>query len=221
MQPAPVRAPPWGDVKVHLWWYAARPGEDAPRARRGRLDSLLRRVLSRYVDDAPGALRFGREARGRPFLLDAAMQRVVTPDFNLSDTVGGTLIAVSQSGRVGVDLERTDRSLPHRKLARRYFAQIECERLEAMPEEEARHAFLLLWTAKEASCKSTGTGIFGQLPRWVFDPESDSPGLLAIPSEAGALSQWHHLRVTPALHYTAVLASNAPLSLPRGFALKD
>jgi 4'-phosphopantetheinyl transferase len=216
MHAAPPRLPDWTDANVHLWWRAARAGEEAPRARRGRLDALLRQVLARYVARAPDALRFGREARGRPFLIGDGM-----PDFNLSDTPGGTVIAVAGQGRLGVDLERTDREPPHRRLARRYFAASECAQLEAMADDEARLAFLRLWTAKESSCKSTGTGIYGQLPRWVFDAHALAPRLLALPAQAGDAARWHHLRVTPAPHYTAVLACDGYVPRVLGFSLDD
>lgn len=211
---APTKLPPWSEANVHLWWQAIDDAETAPRARRGRLDTLLRRVLSRYVAIAPEILRFGREARGRPYLMGDGM-----PDFNLSDTTGGTVIAVAERGRVGVDLERIDRVLPHRKLARRYFAASECAALEAMDDDTARRAFLRLWTAKEASCKSTGTGIYGQLSHWGFDARAESPTLVALPSEAGEAARWHHLRLTPASGYTAVLACDGWQPRVLGFVL--
>jgi 4'-phosphopantetheinyl transferase len=154
-------------------------------------------VLAQYVD---GELRFTRESKGRPYLAGG-------PDFNLSDTVGGTVIAVAAQGRLGVDLERLDRQLPHRRLAARYYAPAEQDALLAMDDEAARRAYLRLWTAKEATCKSTGTGIYGQLPRWQFDARAaGDPVLLAWPEESGPRERWHHARVEPAPGYTCVLA---------------
>ena len=195
------RVPAWTPGAVHVWWHATPAGEDAPRARRGRLDRLLRAVLSRYVGAAPGALRFARESKGRPYLADGG------PDFNLSDTTGGTVVAVAEHGRLGVDLERLDRVMPHARLAKRYFAPREIDALAAMEDDVARRAFLALWTAKESSCKSTGTGIYGQLPRWEFDATRDGDPLLrAWPEEAAPRERWHHARVEPAPGYTCVLA---------------
>jgi 4'-phosphopantetheinyl transferase len=213
LSPAPVRAPPWDDHNVHLWWHPTDPAERAPRARRGRLDRLLREVLSRYVEAAPAALRFGREARGRPFLLDGG------PDFNLSDTTGATVVAVARQPRIGVDLERIDRLLPHRRLAARYYAHDEQGALQALDEDGARRAFLQLWTAKEASCNSTGTGIYGQLDRWRFDPAHLAPRLLAAPEAALPAARWRHLRLEPAPDYTAVLACDGFAPRVRGFLL--
>lgn len=194
-----VRRPPaWTPGAVHVWWQATPPDEAAPRQRRARLDRLLRAVLSRYVE---GELRFSRESKGRPYLAGGG------PDFNLSDTDGGTVVAVAQGGRLGVDLERTDRQLSHRRLAERYYAPAEHEALAAMDEEAARAAYLRLWTAKEATCKSTGTGIYGWLDRWQFDPHAPGdPVLLACPPESAPGERWHHARVSPFPGYTCVLA---------------
>ena len=94
--------------EVHLWWYASPA--IAPRVRRTYIDAVLRITLSRYVAMPPQALRFGRESRGRPFLLDVDG----APDFNLSDTEGGTVVAVARGLRVGIDLERMDRQPGYR-----------------------------------------------------------------------------------------------------------
>jgi len=77
-------------------------------------------VLAPLSGSATEGLRFGREDKGRPFLRHEG-----APDFNLSDTAGGTLIALTRAARVGVDLERRERAPPAAKLAARYFAPAE------------------------------------------------------------------------------------------------
>lgn len=189
--------------EIDLWWFPlAGNGQERGQARRERLDHLLRHTLAAYVGRPAVALPLSREGRGRPFLdLPGA------PDFNLSDTVGGSLLALAGSGRIGVDLERTDRPMPATELARRYFAPDEADALAGMDDESRRLAFLRLWTAKEAACKATGTGLSGQLAAWQFDPLSASPRLLAVPEAAGRPADWHFLRIAPAPGYTAVVAS--------------
>ena len=190
---------PLAPDELRLVWCPQAP---APaRARRGRVDRVLRAALAPAVGDAPAQLRFGREDKGRPFLLSAD-----PPDFNLSDTDGGTLVALCRRGRIGVDLERTDREPAVLRLAERYFATEETMALAAMPADAARRAFLRLWTAKEASCKATGTGIFGWLPHWRFDAEAEQPRLQSAPAGAGALARWSHRRIAPAPTHTAVIA---------------
>lgn len=185
-----------------MWWCPDTADEaDAGLSRRARTDRLLRQVLAPMLDRAPDALVFGRERKGRPFL-----RHDDAPDFNLTDTHGGTLIALCRRGRVGVDIERLDRTPPVARLAARWFAADEAERLAAMPGDDARRAFLRLWTAKEASCKATGTGIFGYLARWRFAPETEAPTPIAIPDDAGDATRWTFLRVMPTPVHTVVVS---------------
>ena len=193
--------------EVHLWWYASPP--IAPRVRRTYIDAVLRITLSRYVAMPPQALRFGREPRGRPFLLDVDG----APDFNLSDTEGGAVVAVARGLRVGIDLERLDRQLRVQALAKRYFSKDEASALASLDGEVARRAFLYAWTAKESSCKATGTGIYGWLDQWSFacDAMGSDPKLTQVPNDAAPLAAWQHRRVTPAEGYTAVLAAKGSI----------
>lgn len=185
--------------ELRLVWCPEVSEDGLPR--RVRVDRLLRSVLAPLVGREPHSLSFGREAKGRPFL-----RHDDAPDFNLSDTAGGTLIAACRRGRVGVDLESVERRPPVSRLAARWFSAVEARALAAMDEEAARTAFLRLWTAKEASCKATGTGIFGFLGQWQFDPETDQPMLRAAPADAGDVTRWQFLRLQPSPGHTAVLA---------------
>jgi 4'-phosphopantetheinyl transferase len=210
---APAAPPALGDA-THLWWTHTDP-LSPPRARRGRLDALLRAVLAPYVGRAPEELRFAREAHGRPHLLHAG-----APDFNLSDTVGGTLVAVCGGGRIGVDLERIDRAPPAVRLAQRWFSAAEADALAALPPEAARVRFLHWWTAKESSCKATGTGIYGRLDQWRFG-DAVAPVLVALPDDAGDAARWQFARIAPTPEYTAVVSwRDAPVDVAmrlRGF----
>ena len=191
-----ARALPAGELRL-VWCPAAE--DEAPR--RQRIDTLQRRVLAPLLGLAPEALRFAREHKGRPYLAYAG-----APDFNLSDTHGGTLFAISHAARVGVDLELEARTPPAARLAARYFAPAEAQALASLPAAEAARAFILAWTAKEASCKATGTGIFGYLPRWAFAVGEAQPRLLALPDDAGDPARWSFLRVAPSATHTAVVA---------------
>jgi 4'-phosphopantetheinyl transferase len=202
-------APPWpalpaalasqlDPLELRLLWL---PPDDTGLPRRARIDALLRRVLAPLAGNATESLRFGREEKGRPYLRAEG-----APDFNLSDTEGGTLLALSHAARVGVDLELRARQPPAAKLARRYFAPAEAQALAALPADAAARAFILSWTAKEASCKATGTGIFGWLPHWQFEVGVEAPTLVALPEHAGAPARWSFLRVSPSREHTAVLS---------------
>ena len=202
----PAHAPALAGDELRLLWC---PANDDERPRRQRLDALLRSVLAPLLGLAPAALVFDREAKGRPFLRHAG-----APDFNLSDTAGGTLLALTHAARVGVDLELRARRPPAARLAARYFDPVEAQALAALEPEAAAREFIALWTAKEASCKATGTGIFGFLPRWRFEPGVEMPRLRALPEEAGDAARWSFLRLAPTPEHTAVVAlRDAPATM--------
>lgn len=200
---------------LDVWWW---PESLQPIAatRRLRTDAILRTVLARYLPIDPDALQFGREAKGRPYLLHAN-----APDFNLSDTVGGSVIAVSDRGRVGIDIERCDRSPPVVQLAERWFAPDEADALRGLAADAARRAFLRLWTAKEAACKATGTGIYGHLPAWRFalDEGDAPPRAIALPAQAGPAEYWRFHRLAPVASHTVALACQATTAQPQGHAV--
>jgi 4'-phosphopantetheinyl transferase len=202
--------------ELRLVWCPSHDDGDTPR--RQRIDALQRRVLAPTLGLTTAQLRFAREAKGRPYLTHEG-----APDFNLSDTRGGTLFALSRGARVGVDLELAARTPPAARLAARYFAPEEARALAAMDDAAAARAFILSWTAKEASCKATGTGIFGYLPRWAFAVAEAQPRLLALPEDAGDASRWSFLRVQPSTEHTAVIAMRdaAPGLRVTGYTLKD
>lgn len=206
--PADPRHPPvaaTGNL-LHLWWWPEDRQPPYPD-RRARIDAILRLSLAAYAGIAPDTLRFAREPKGRPFLADPD-----APDFNLTDTAGGTLVAVCRGARVGVDIERHGRPVSARALAGRWFAPEEARALLAQDDSGAQAMFLRLWTAKEAACKATGTGIYGWLPHWRFDPASEEPRLLAAPTGAGAPDEWSFLRLAPpGGTHTAALAARGAL----------
>lgn len=193
----PPASPPLHDQQLDLWWIDGALLADLPR--RQRTQQLLQGVLASYLPGQP--LRWTREAKGRPWL-----DQPGAPDFNLSDTIGGSVVAVAARGRVGVDLEHLDRRPPVDRLARRWFSAAEAEALAALEPDCAAVAFLHLWTAKEAACKATGTGIFGWLPKWQFEVGVAQPQPRALPAEAGAVADWTFVRSTPTPGYSCVLA---------------
>lgn len=111
----------------------------------------VRRVLSRYVQDAPGRLRFSRTCgrcgdgtHGKPHLLDYPAVH-----FNLSRSGGRGAMAVSAECDIGVDIELTTQDL-----------DVEAVAGVACPPEGERLAGEVLrrWAIKEASAKAAGSG---------------------------------------------------------------
>jgi 4'-phosphopantetheinyl transferase len=128
--------------------------------------AFLRITLGQYLNIEPGKVHFHVAERGKPELAEEHGLY-----FNLSHTEGTTVIAVTQAGRVGVDVERIRENLDPLQLGARFFSAKESEWLRAQPHDQRFAAFFACWTAKEAYVKAGGAGLaapldgFGVIPR--------------------------------------------------------
>jgi 4'-phosphopantetheinyl transferase len=144
---------------------------DLRRELHGLRDVHLSRALGVPIE----ALRYDREASGRPVLRDPAGG----PDFSVSRTTGLVAVAsVAAGGRVGVDVERL-RGLRLDRF-RRAFSPREWARIRASddPAAEALHR----WTRKEALLKATGIGLRVPLATVPSDGTPDTPPMTLRPT---------------------------------------
>jgi 4'-phosphopantetheinyl transferase len=91
--------------------------------------------------------------------------------FSCSHTEWASIIAVSASKDVGVDIEASDFPVSDGWLADTFTAS-ERKIVNALPSDERTSAFARLWTLKEAYLKLIGTGIADAL-EVAFDPRND------------------------------------------------
>ena len=158
----------------------------------------LRRLLGRYLDAPPAALRFGYGPRGKPFLSEPFADGLC---FNVSHSHGRGLFAFARGREVGVDVEagsRLGEDWPG--LVRRVFSVREQAELHALPAARQREAFLNGWTRKEAYLKATGLGITEGLQTIEVTIDPDQPPALrhpAVEEVSGVRRAWgvHDLRV--------------------------
>ena len=105
-----------------------------------------------------GELAFCYGEYGKPML--ASPWDETELKFNLSHSAGLALIGVSLCRKIGVDVEHCSRAVRRMKrIAKRFFAPREYERLCALPQAEQQRAFFQCWTRKEAYLKAVGTGL--------------------------------------------------------------
>lgn len=174
--PPRVGPPPAGEV--HLW--AALLDENAPRDGIAWLDpaeasrmqrfarrrdavrfrnarGMLRSVLGRYLDRAPGTVRYVIGRHGRPELQDDGGTGL---RFNTSASGGVALVGITTGVPVGVDVERPSAPLDPVALARAVFHPDECEGITRLADgDEQMAAFYRCWTRKEAVAKGVGLGL--------------------------------------------------------------
>jgi 4'-phosphopantetheinyl transferase len=182
-----ARALPSPSEGVHAWWReladddriapefaamlsaaerarAERFGTPLLRARYVAGRATLRLVLGRWLDIDAAAVPIARGRRGRPFV-----DREGAPDFNVSHTRDAAIIALSTRGPLGVDLERTDRTVDAARLARKFATEGERAAMALLDDDDARRRFLRLWTCKEAMSKATGDGLGAPMGRLDVD----------------------------------------------------
>jgi len=148
---------------VHVW----RAGLDGTGS-----EPVLRSVLSRYLDASPGAIELEIGSHGKPRLAGGELE------FNLSNSAGLALIAVSEGREVGVDVERIEPRRDFLALAERALGPEAVATLRATPGDERAHAFYDLWVRHEAGLKCGGGGLGGPRPEWPIV-------VTALPVDAG------------------------------------
>jgi 4'-phosphopantetheinyl transferase len=172
--PAPVAiASPHSEIS--LWWISLSPTVESgslatelsdaehERMQRFATDVLrhryligriaLRRLLGRALGVESAAVPIERGPRGRPQL-----KGIRDIDFNVSHTNDAALIAIARHVKVGVDVERADRSIHSLGIARKFLTERERVALPSDP-DQARQRILRLWTCKEALSKATGDAL--------------------------------------------------------------
>ena len=195
---------------VDLWPIAldeiARQGEAAllsadetARAARFRFDrdrqhfiagrAALRRILARYLDRDPAALRFAYGPAGKPALGGAPQGEDIR--FNLSHSAGQALLAVARGRALGVDLEALRMSDDLPAVAKRFFARGELSALASIPQALYAQAFFACWTRKEALLKAYGGGLSLPLDGFCVSVDPRAPArLISTDFDPGAAGRW-------------------------------
>ena len=118
----------------------------------------LRAVLACYTGFDPSALTFHLGSTGKPALLEGCAPRHPLR-FNLSHSHGRMLIAVAGEQDVGVDLEQIRDKVEVAKLAERFYAPAERDRVISLSGPEQAQWFYRYWVAKEAVLKGQAVGL--------------------------------------------------------------
>lgn len=120
---------------------------------------ILRTLLGAYLGRAPRELEFRYGANGKPALANRGMDAPLF--FNVSHSEGLAAYAVTQTGEVGIDVERV-REIPEwEQIASTYFLPRELARLAACPAAERSREFFRAWARQEARLKAQGVGLGG------------------------------------------------------------
>jgi 4'-phosphopantetheinyl transferase len=183
---------------------AERLRRDRDRAVYVRTRVFLRQLLAGYLHVGVADVVLGAGAEGKPEVIGASCRG--WPYFNVSHSGSVSLIAVSERGEVGVDVElvRDDGTL--RDVALAFFSATEVAAISRLPRHERRDAFFDCWVRKEAYLKGLGTGL--RRATTDFDvPLGPAGGIVRDHARAaGARSTWHVYPLDVGRGYAAALA---------------
>ncbi len=127
------------------------------RARYIAAHGAVRVILGRRLAVPPGRLRWRRGPHGKPEL--ALPEN--GPQVSLSHSGGLAALALSESRRVGVDLQELVTGPDAIRLAERFYPRAEARFVARAPDPaEAGRRFTRLWARKEACVKVTGGHLF-------------------------------------------------------------
>jgi 4'-phosphopantetheinyl transferase len=154
---------------------------------------VLRAILARYLERAPGAITFRYGPSGKPALHDENGSDDLR--FNVSHAGGVALYAMTRGREIGVDIEATRTEIETERIAARFFSPREIATLRSLPPEQRHDAFFRCWTRKEAYVKARGAGITTALDAFDVSLAPDEPAAILAIREAGAAGHWslHHL----------------------------
>ena len=160
---APTPWPAWQQLDRLEAERARRFRHSADRVRMVMTRAALRLLLAQKTERPPRSLRFRNDAAGKPRLVSHPQLA-----FNVSHAGGFALLAVSETGAIGVDIERCDPALATRSVA----AEIMSEREWAEWNPDcAASAFYARWVGKEAVLKALGLGIGDHLKTLSVSPD--------------------------------------------------
>lgn len=166
--------------------------------------AALHWVLGGYLGIAPDQVSFTSNPYGKPFLRLNGKEDL---EFNMSDSNGLALIAVTLERAIGVDIEYVRRDLASLQIAEKFFSHREVEILRNLIEDDRAEAFFNCWTRKEAYLKARGRGL--SLPLDQFDV-SLLPGepaiLLNVYDQPAEIGRWRLHQLHPGPGYVASLA---------------
>jgi len=212
--------PPSPDIG--LWWCSLEPLparldaferslSTAERARAARFGTprlrdryvmgrgSLRSILAGELGTDPTAVDIVRGIRGRPQLAGAPAL-----DFNVSHTDVIAIVGIVRRGRIGVDVERLDRTINVEGIARKFMTANERAAIAGQDADAGRRHLLTLWTCKEAMSKATGDAL--SAPFGSIDIDLRAGRCARDGPDAYAPSRWTlHAAVVPP-EYVATVA---------------
>lgn len=112
-------------------------------------------LLSKVLSIKPSNIELQLNDYGKPKLI-AKSNNIF---FNVSHSANLGLIAITDIGPIGIDVERYRKKMLAEKFARRFFSESEVKEYLDLPHGQKEEGFFNCWTRKEAFIKALGLGL--------------------------------------------------------------
>ncbi|MGD1917469.1 MAG: 4'-phosphopantetheinyl transferase family protein [Pleurocapsa sp.] len=168
--------------------------------------SILRQLLSNYLNISPNNIKFDYGDRGKPKIIESNTANSL--QFNISHSQEYALFGFTTSNLIGVDLEYL-REMPDAvKIAQRFFSPREFDLIKNLTPQQQSQVFFKLWTAKEAYLKAIGIGLSGSLSSVDIDFTLDNNNtlILAINGNTTIANNWSMYSCIPSSNYVGAIA---------------
>jgi 4'-phosphopantetheinyl transferase len=170
--------------------------------------AILRIILGKILGESPASIQFVLNPYGKPYVNHLEGKADIY--FNLSHSLAGVLIAVSQGIECGVDIEFQKEDFPSKEIAEHFFSENEIRAYLALPPEQQKEAFFNCWTRKEAYIKAKGKGL--NIPLDSFDVSlapNEPARLLQSRLEPDDIEQWSLVHLESWDQYSSALCANS------------
>ncbi len=142
---------------------------DIDRATYVTCRSQLKKALGSILEVSPQRIEITEGVNGKPYLENAKVH------FSVTHSEGVFMIACTQLGELGIDMEWKTKRVEFGKLEDLLLSDYELTVFNNIPNEEKKNAFLRYWTRKESFFKAVGTGLSAPLKELVVSIEGGAP----------------------------------------------
>ena len=183
---------------------AGRYQFDNDRRRFTMTRSILRFLLSNYLETTPERVAFKYGKHGKPSLAEPG----TGIRFNVSHSGELALIAVAHGREVGVDIEFLRPMVDQEQLLAANFSSRELAEFRSLPRVWQQAAFFAGWTRKEAYLKARGGGLSIPLDSFAVSLGPHEPAsLLEVRNDPLEPSRWGMANLPVAPGYAGALVA--------------
>lgn len=173
--------------------------------------AMVRMVLSRYAQIAPGQWAFSKNSYGRPAIADAIVDadpQARGLSFNISHTRGLIALAVTRGRELGIDVENLSTRTRSLHVAERFFSPTEVAELSTVAPDRQQDRFFEYWTLKESYIKARSIGLSLPLNGFSFAFPHDSAVSISInPELQDHAERWSFWQYRPTSDYLMAICA--------------